>query len=157
MNIDKCIEEVKQKIDNKKKEVKVLENLRSALWKQSHKEDKKFKCPLDKEDPLCPECDYALPKIHQGNDYISYTWPFEMDSSLKILKTKGCLKWKEKDIQSACGCGGTVFCICGYNYNYCMLPETPTCPFCGRGCKVEGSSMYNFMTLSDEQFKLLMK
>ena len=142
--MESCHKEINRKIKTKEKELKELKKLSSDLFNQIYKEDKKFKCLKNKKDPLCPECDFALPKTEtgsqvQGLDFINYKWPKGMDEKLRILKTKGCLEWTKKEIFSACGCSGTFSCICGYTENYCMTLGTQNCPFCKRECKAIGS------------------
>jgi len=74
---------------------------------------KNFKCPrgLENYDALCPQCfkDYPYMK-------------------------KACKEYKKKNIWiSACGCGGSVFCECGFNEHFCIGgPSYTACPFCGR-------------------------
>jgi len=121
-----------------------------------------FKCKmgLSDYDAVCPKCTFVVPIVHNYKNEISMAYPYNMGIVLKILinkhiaeksplAVKGCIEWKKKDVMSACGCGGTEWCECGYNYSYCIPSDEHKCCFCGRELKGH-IEKFKFLTFKDE-------
>jgi len=155
----KHIEHVRKQINIKigalEEERKLLSKLVGDLWSFGYQEDiKGFECPLGKQlkDAICPECDYVLLGIGEaptsnerdGTKAYGRSAPTGMSAEL-IEKCKaneeGCVLWRKKRHLSACGCGGTATCVCGYSMAFCFLDRS-VCPYCERVLSVEYSQMY---------------
>lgn len=135
-----------------------------------------FKCPkgLSNKDAICTKCEDAKPTKSEGASFGGKNgiWGFWLkypdghSSELipakrdvidkkyeELTKGKTCIEWEKKHIINACGCGGTISCICGYRNSFCSLING-ICPFCGRECEIIYSKMYTEMTWPLERLRI---
>lgn len=137
-----------------------------------------FKCPkgLTNKDAICTKCEEAKPTKSEGttcggktrirgfwlnfpDGHRSELIPAERDildrKYEKLTKGKTCIEWDKKHIMNACGCGGTISCICGYENSFCS-PDlvNKICPFCGREYEIVYSGMYTEMAWSLEKLRI---
>lgn len=96
-----------------------------------------FRCPHGKtnEDAICINCLRLGPKIIRDCNEYRRIFPHNVSKDIAVLKQgsiSGCLEWQKKQHEGACGCGGEVFCECGYWTTVCFPPPIRVCLFCGR-------------------------
>lgn len=147
----KHTKEVLEKVIRKKEEdLKKFKEAHGSLCKLLYAQIV-FECPQGKPnlDAICPECIKVLPKVLQGSlgnalertNECSFPYGMSKDLQDKIrFHTVGCREWERKNISAVCGCGGTHWCICGYNYGYCVDYGDGKCPFCGRRLETRPST-----------------
>lgn len=138
----KNIEHVKQILKN---DIKTLDEKLKGLHKLSSKLnsylwDRKFECPEKFSDPICLNCEYALPDplnmYSDGRNYYRWQYPGNVVEKEFMIGPSYCLEWKKKISHSACGCAGDASCKCGYWGDFCYLDDGSKCPFCGRLLKI---------------------
>jgi hypothetical protein len=126
--------------------------LTSAMWELTEAQHR-FKCGkgLPSFDAICIGCDKAKPEYCElcagnGKPIIpTFVLPGGAIIEFKDVdwSHRDCLEWKRKRLGAACGCGGTMSCVCGFRQAFCFPEEKPKCPFCGREAKVVISDFYN--------------
>lgn len=132
-------EALDKEIEVKEKEIKGIRETRGKLSKYIYgKED--FGCPIKKSnyDAICPKCDEILPEVSLGwtgkssKNFYSFPYGAEEEIINKVkFKTEGCKEWKKKRHTAICGCGGIMWCECGYCEEYCWSDKR-SCLYCGR-------------------------
>jgi hypothetical protein len=106
-----------------------------------------FKCPqgLHGKDAICTKCDFAEPKYCYRDTFLLPGGKRIQFGAEVDFNKRTCTQWRLKEYTNACGCSGTITCVCGYSNSFCLSPSTPEiCPFCGRECTVTpNETMWN--------------
>ncbi len=133
-------EALEKEITTKKEEMDELSTIKSRLFKYLW-DLNVFECPngLSNYDAICPKCSIMLPEVTTGrvrDKGTSYLYRFPYGTEQKLIdeakqKVSGCQEWGKKQIQAVCGCGGIMWCECGYNEEYCWS-DREKCPYCDR-------------------------
>ena len=138
-HISKALE---KEIKIKEEEIQKLRKMTSRLFHYLYDQES-FDCPLklSNYDAICPGCTEILPEIVTGwirkglgsANFYGFPYGTKEETIAKVkFKTEGCKEWVKKEHGGACGCGGIMWCECGYKEEYCWS-DKETCPYCGRG------------------------
>ena len=132
------LEAEKKKIEEK------LKTANSLKWDLiDYKKTFNCKKGLSNKDAICIDCEIACPKFDKDNRRFIFPDGERLNNFSKADSEKRiCSEWEKKNISTACGCGGTNSCICGYTENFCMQTDGWKCPFCGRECATEFALSY---------------
>ena len=142
-------EALEKEVKIKEEGIKKLRETISKLSKYLYGQEA-FECPLKLSnlDAICPTCTEVLPEVTSGwtgrgsTNFYNFPHGIKEEVVVKVrFKTEGCKEWRKKSHMAACGCGGIMWCECGYKEEYCVSDQE-VCPYCGRRLQHEKYKMF---------------